>query len=159
MAYTKYSGALLAHVCGLIRGDRQHAEDIVQETYLRLWQNPGVLEETRTSVRAWLFTVAGRIVIDRWRRARVVEVSDEALASVPVPGDEMDRSLTRWQVRDALRTLSPDHRAVLVEMYYRGRSMRETAEALGIPLGTVQSRSHYAFRALRPALEERGLAA
>jgi RNA polymerase sigma-70 factor (ECF subfamily) len=54
--------------------------------------------------------------------------------------------------------LSPQHRAVLVETYYRGRSVAEAAKALGIPAGTVKSRSYYALRALKLALEERGLA-
>jgi RNA polymerase sigma-70 factor (ECF subfamily) len=159
--YSKHSGTLLAHVRGLIRGDRQHAEDIVQETFLRLWQNPPVLAETRTSVRAWLFTVASRIVIDRWRRARLVEVSDDGaatlLAATSLSDDEMDQVLTRWLVHDALNSLSPNHRAVIIEMYYRGQSLADTARALGVPVGTVQSRRHYAIRALRLALEERGL--
>jgi len=52
-------------------------------------------------------------------------------------------------VLEALETLSPEHRDVLVELYYRGRSVVEAAAALGVPPGTVKSRSYYALRALR----------
>ena len=72
-------------------------------------------------------------------------------------GDETDRLLQSWVVADALTRLSDDHRLVLVECYYRGRSVAETACRLDIPEGTVKSRTHYALRALRLALEEMGV--
>jgi RNA polymerase sigma-70 factor (ECF subfamily) len=58
-----------------------------------------------------------------------------------------------------MSSLTPDHRAVLVETYYRGRSVAEAASALGVPAGTVKSRTFYALRALKLALEERGVTA
>ena len=76
---------------------------------------------------------------------------------VPVP-DEADRVLESWAVADALAALRPDHRQVLLETYYRGRSVAEAAIVLGVPAGTVKSRAFYALRALKLALEERGLA-
>ena len=57
---------------------------------------------------------------------------------------------------DALAALSPEHREVLVEIYYRGRSVAEAAETIGVPPGTVKSRTYYALRSLRLRLEERG---
>ncbi len=62
-----------------------------------------------------------------------------------------------WLVADALATLSPAHRAVIVETFYRGRSVAEAAEALGVPVGTVKSRAFYGLRALKLALRERGV--
>jgi RNA polymerase sigma-70 factor (ECF subfamily) len=62
-------------------------------------------------------------------------------------------------VADAITQLSSDHRAVLLECYYRGRSVAEAARRLGVPEGTVKSRTHYALRALRLALEEMGVGA
>jgi RNA polymerase sigma-70 factor (ECF subfamily) len=76
---------------------------------------------------------------------------------VPVP-DEADRVLESWAVADALATLRPEHRRVLLETYYLGRSVAEASAVLGIPAGTVKSRAFYALRALKLALEERGLA-
>ncbi|WP_445283776.1 sigma factor-like helix-turn-helix DNA-binding protein [Streptomyces sp. DSM 118148] len=60
-----------------------------------------------------------------------------------------------WAVADGVRTLSPDHRAVLLETHYRGRTRVEATRALSIPLGTVKPRTHHALNALRPALQER----
>jgi RNA polymerase sigma-70 factor (ECF subfamily) len=75
-----------------------------------------------------------------------------------VPGlDELEQTLDRIIVVDALDSLSREHRAVIVETYYRGRSVAETARLLGVPEGTVKSRCYYALRALRLALAERGV--
>ena len=71
--------------------------------------------------------------------------------------DQMDGALDRILVTDALESLSAEHRAVIVETYYRGRTVAEAARALGVPPGTVKSRCHYALRALKLALTERGV--
>ena len=65
--------------------------------------------------------------------------------------------LSAWEVADALEALSADHRAVIVELYYKDRSVAEAARHLGVPEGTVKSRAYYALRALRAACEERGV--
>src|SRR5262249_62277567 len=82
---------------------------------------------------------------------------ESALRGPAVP-DTADRALESWAVADALRSLRPDHRAVLLETYYRGRSVAEAAAVLGVPAGTVKSRTFYALKALKLELEERGLA-
>jgi RNA polymerase sigma-70 factor (ECF subfamily) len=76
---------------------------------------------------------------------------------LPPVADEVEHVLQSWQVAEALRGLSVDHRKVVIELYYRRRTVTEAAKALGIPTGTVKSRSFYALRALRDALEERGV--
>ena len=70
--------------------------------------------------------------------------------------DGTEALLRAFQVEEALRRLSPDHRTVIVEVYYRGRPAAEVAEELGIPAGTLRSRVFYGLRALRLALEEMG---
>ena len=156
--YDGHASVLLAYALRLTNGDRTRAEDIVQETLLRAWRNLDNLDDDARPVRPWLFTVAQRLAIDahRARHARPTEVGDAALASVPSL-DEMGPALDRILVADALRALSQEHRAVIVETYYRGRSVAETATALGIPAGTVKSRCYYALRALKLALAERGV--
>lgn len=154
--FDDHAGPLYGYVLRLT-GDPGRAEDVVQETLLRAWRNPGVLEGR--PVRAWLFTVARNIVVDqhRARRSRPQETGDEALAVLPAD-DELDRAVESWGVAEALASLRPEHREVLMETYYRGRSVKEASEILGIPQGTVKSRTYYALRALKLALEERGLA-
>jgi len=156
--YEQHARPLLGYALRLTGGDRQRAEDVVQETLLRAWRHPETLERTPDAVRPWLFTVARNIAVDayRARRARPLEAGPDGLDLVPVD-DEVDRALEAWQVSDALATLSVDHRQVLIETYYRGRSVAEAAAALGIPPGTVKSRTYYALRALRLVLEERGV--
>ncbi|GII57516.1 RNA polymerase sigma factor [Planotetraspora thailandica] len=151
-----HGGPLYGYVLRLT-GDPGRAEDVVQETLLRAWRHPSVLEGR--PVRAWLFTVARNLVVDqhRARQSRPQETGDEALAVVPAD-DELEKAVESWGVAEALASLRTEHREVLLETYYRGRSVKEASEVLGIPPGTVKSRTYYALRALKLALEERGLA-
>jgi RNA polymerase sigma-70 factor (ECF subfamily) len=105
-----------------------------------------------------LFTVARRLAVDahRARDARPREVDDLALVSMSA-GDDIDVALDRLLVADALAALSPQHRAVLVEVFFRDRGVEGAAAVLGVPAGTVKSRTYYALRALKLALSERGV--
>jgi RNA polymerase sigma-70 factor, ECF subfamily len=156
--YDAHASVLLAYALRLTGGDRARAEDVVQETLVRAWKNLDRLDDAVAPVRPWLFTVAQRVAIDahRARKARPGEVGDGMLAVVPGL-DDLDATLDRVVVTEALDSLSRDHRAVIVETYYRGRSVAEAAQVLGIPPGTVKSRCYYALRALKLALAERGV--
>ena len=156
--YDEHAQALLGYVTRLTSGDRVRAEDIVQETLIRAWRNLAAFEADRGPVRPWLFTVARRIAIDayRSRAARPLEVGEAMLAVVPAAG-EVESALDRIVLTDALSALSADHQAVIVETFYRGCGVAEAAARLGIPAGTVKSRSYYALRALKLALAERGV--
>jgi RNA polymerase sigma-70 factor (ECF subfamily) len=159
--YLEHGGPLLGFALRQTGGDRAWAEDVVQETLLRAWRHPEALDPARGSVRAWLCTVARIVVIDVGgaRRAGPTETGDAALAAVPdeAAEAEFDRAVLAWDVAEAMAALSPEHRAVLLETYYRGNSVADAAKVLGVPEGTVKSRTYYALRALRVALEERGL--
>jgi RNA polymerase sigma-70 factor, ECF subfamily len=155
----EHGDALFAHAVRLTGGDRQRAEDLVQETLLRAWQHPEALDPQRGSVRAWLFTTARNLAIDAWRRrtARVGEVITDAPPELPSTADETERVVESWLVAEALSRLSRPHREVLVECFYQGRSVAEAATRLGVPPGTVKSRTHYALRSLKLVLEELGV--
>lgn len=157
--HEEHGGALYAYAQRLCHGDRQRAEDLVQETMLRAWRHPASMDPANGSVRAWLFTTARHLAIDAWRRrnVRVAEVVTDQLPE-PLPEvDEAERAVESWTIAEALNQLSPAHREVLQECFYRGRSVAEAAARLGIPPGTVKSRTHYALRALRVVLEEAGV--
>jgi RNA polymerase sigma-70 factor, ECF subfamily len=156
--WDEHAGPLLGVVLRLTGGDRGRAEDVVQETLLQAWRHPEALDPARGPIRPWLMTVARRLVVDQWRarQARPDEVGDDALEAIAT-SDGVDEALDRWLVADALATLTPEHREALVHTYYAGRTVTEAAVVLGIPPGTVKSRVFYALRALKLALEERGV--
>ena len=154
--YDKYANALWSYVVRLNGGDRVKAQDVVQETMLRAWRDGAVLERAGGSQRGWLFTVARRIVIDEWRSTRGhSELVTDQVSEQPVD-DSAQQTVERQLVSAALRTLSAEHRQVLLECYFRGATAAEAARTLGVPLGTVKSRIHYALHALRRALDEIG---
>lgn len=152
--YRDHGRALLAYATRLT-GDRQAAEDVVQETLLRAWRHADKLTDDRGSVRGWLLTVVRNIVTDsvRARRARPAEVAAEG-HEPPARRDHADDVVTSVYVATALGRLSPEHQQVLRAVYFGRRTATEAAEELGIAVGTVKSRTYYALRALRDALSE-----
>lgn len=156
--YRRYRVPLMSYVLRLTAGDRQQAEDVVQETMLRAWRQAGKLDLTEPSLMPWLATVARRIVIDDRRRrgARPAETGDEMLENAPV-ADSTEDLLRKVVVTEALQLLSAAHREVLNETILRDRTVNQAAEVLGVPVGTVKSRVYYALRALRVVLAERGV--
>jgi RNA polymerase sigma-70 factor, ECF subfamily len=151
-----HGAALLRFARKLTLGDGQRAEDIVQETLLRAWRHPEIVGTGATAIRPWLFTVTRHIAIDMWRARSRSEAAEEALEDrhreLPDPAEPIEQVVTALDVRTALALLSAEHRQVITEMYFRGRSVAETAEILGVPVGTVKSRSYYGLRQLRLAI-------
>lgn len=150
-------GAALMGLALRLTGDRQRAEEVVQDAFVRAWQHPEALDGTRGSPRAYLLATVRNLVIDRWRRdaVRPATTGEDALALVGVLG-QADRVLDAMVVRDAVRRLSFEHRQILQHAFVLDEAVDETARVLGIPPGTVKSRTYYALRALRAALEELG---
>ena len=134
--YAEHGGALLRYALHLTGGDRQKAEDLVQETIVRAWRHPEALADR--PARPWLFAVARNLAVDayRARQSRPPEAGQEAFDTLPAH-DDADRTLESWAVAEALASLRPDHRSVIVETYYRGCSVSEAAATLGIPVGAV----------------------
>src|SRR5689334_11884158 len=159
--YRQYRGPLLLFVLRLTAGDRQQAEDIVQETMVRAWREAGRLDLSEPSLMPWLATVARRIVIDEQRRKRVrpSEIGGAEVDQAPVADDETENLLRKVLVTEALQALSQAHREVLNETILRDRTVNQAAEVLGVPVGTVKSRVYYALKALRVVLAERGVSA
>lgn len=155
--YDKHGVFLLRMTTGLLWGDTHQAQDLVQEAVLRAWQNADILDPEAEGIRPWLVTVVRNLVIDgyRARKARPPETIDTALNDMPGP-EPMDPALTKKVVREALADLTSQHREILVHVEFLDQSVARTAKTLGIPTGTVKSRTHLALRALRAALAKRG---
>lgn len=140
-------------------GDWETAEEVLQDTLVRAWRAADRFDPERANAGTWLYAIARNLIIDQHRRraSRPQAVEAEADALPDEDPSALDRALEAWQVADALRQLSPDHRTALMETYYRGASIGQAARKLGVPPGTVKSRVHYALRNLRLVLEERGV--
>jgi RNA polymerase sigma-70 factor, ECF subfamily len=153
--YEAHAQPLIGYVLRLVGADRRVAEDVVQETMLRAWQHADELRVD--SAAPWLYTVAHNIAVSTVRRRARWQETALDVDLLPGLDRDLDAVLDGLVVSTALEALSPPHRAVLVELYYRGQSVAEAAAVLGIPEGTVKSRSFYALRSLRDALQERGV--
>jgi len=152
-----YQAPLVGFVLPIVNGDRQAAEDVVQETMLRGWQHAGDLSPDHAG--SWLRQVARNIAIStyhRRRRARPPEVPLEETTE-PATSDGIDGIADALLIASALNSLSPDHRRVIVELFYNQRQVAEVAAMLAIPEGTVRSRCFYGLRVLRRALEKQGV--
>jgi RNA polymerase sigma-70 factor (ECF subfamily) len=158
LLYERYRAPLLAFVLRLTGDDRQHAEDIVQETMVRAWREAGRLDLSGPSLMPWLSLVARRLVIDehRRRKARPTVAATDIVAELPV-GDDTAAIVLRVAVASAMGQLTFSHRQVLNETIFRDRTAHQAAAALGIPVGTVKSRVHYALRVLGVVLTEHGI--
>jgi RNA polymerase sigma-70 factor, ECF subfamily len=126
---------------------------------VRAWRAADRFDPSRGSMSTWLYAIARNLVIDQHRRH---QRDPELMAGEPegLPDDDassLERALEAWQVADALARLSEEHRAAIIETYYRGASISQAARSLGVPPGTVKSRLHYGLRSLRLVLEERGV--
>jgi RNA polymerase sigma-70 factor, ECF subfamily len=153
--HAQHAGALWSYALRLT-GDRGQAQNVVQETLLRAWRDPQLLDPECGSQRSRLYTVARDIVIDEWPTTRwSPETQIDRIPDQPI-GDASESAVDRNLVVAALGRLTQEHRHVLRECYFRGSSVAEAAHALGIAPGAVKSRTYYALRALRLAIEELG---
>jgi RNA polymerase sigma-70 factor, ECF subfamily len=152
--YRRYERRLYGFGLRLL-GDSGLAEELVQETWVRLWQSAGRFDPERGTVRAFLFTIARRVAVDLWRRpsSRSLGTEYEDVDAVEAAADQVLLSVT---VRDAMDALSPAHREVLELVYDEDLKLADIADRLDVPLGTVKTRAHHALRGLKRALEERG---
>jgi len=137
----------------LTLGNHYRAEEIIQETLVRAWRHPEIVDGHAETIRPWLFTVARNVAIDLWRtRSRHDDIVVSRFPDRPNAVEGIDQAITAMDVRAALAQLTPEHRRVIVEVYYQGRSVTEVAELLSIPEGTVKSRTYYGLRQLKRLL-------
>ena len=154
--YRDYRRPLYALAYSYTR-DRGRATEVVQDVMWRAWSQRSKLSRFRDSPKPWLFTVARNLCADAYRAKAArpeVPVEDETIAAAPALAhdDICERMVEAWSIKQALAQLSPEHRAVIQQIYFEDRSTSEIAQRLGIPPGTVASRAFYAVRRLRAIL-------
>ena len=125
----------------------------MQETFASIWRSAGSYRPERGPGAAWLYAVARNAIVDRARvRSEVpADVPDEP-ADEPGPGDEAEQGWVSWRVHRALEELPEREREVIALAYWSGLSQSEVAEFLGIPLGTVKTRTRAALGRLADIL-------
>jgi len=157
--YRRYATPLYRLGVRLLR-DTNEAEDLVQETFVRLWRGAGRYDPEQASVRSFVFLIGRRVAIDVHRRStsRPVASGDDPvdLDRHAVDGED-DRLLRALEIREALESLSGKHREVLELGYDEDLSQAQIAERLEVPLGTVKTRTYHALRALRSEFDRRQL--
>jgi RNA polymerase sigma-70 factor, ECF subfamily len=136
-------------------GDRGRAEDATQDAFVAIWKSARTYDPRRGSGAPWLYAVARNAITDGLRRTPepAMELSDGPTGD-PDPAERAETSWTAWQVHRALEVLPSHERPVIELAYWRGLSQSEIADALGIPLGTVKTRTRSALARLADALEE-----
>lgn len=154
LAVHAHSGELYGFALRAI-GDSGHAEDAVQETFVRAWRAGQRFDPQLATLRAWLFAILRNVIIDA-ARARAARPGVAAVAVDVATADEIDGLLKAWVIEEALTRLTADHRQAVLRVYYEGRSAADVAAELDLPAATVRSRLFYGLKALRLTLDELG---
>lgn len=154
-AYRAHRPRLLAIATSMTR-DAQHAEDAVQDAFLRAWSACASFDPHHgPALIGWLITITRNVVIDQARaravRPRVARVDDVG-ADLPDRGAGVENVVLRSVLLDALAQVSDEHRAIVLRTVVHDRSYADVAAELGVPVGTVKSRVFYALRGMRAAL-------
>jgi RNA polymerase sigma-70 factor (ECF subfamily) len=145
-------------------GDRQAAEDLAQDAFLKVWRNASSYRAERGSVRTWILSIVHNRGIDQIRSlASRRRTQDRVEASAPrsQPSEafaETWRNSQRDQVREALNALPPEQLKILELAYFSGYTHVEISELLGLPLGTVKGRMRLGLKKVRNFFESRGAA-
>lgn len=142
--YDRYSSAVMG-IAMRVTGDREGAEDVVQETFVSIWKNAARFDPTRGSDRSWVLSIAHHRAVDVVRRRRLRQVSLDGDVEIPLPPGpdvwpEVMGRLDRAAIATALQALPAVQRQCIELAYLGGLTQQEIATLTGAPLGTVKSR-------------------
>ena len=146
--------AYRSELTGLARralGSAHLAEDAVQETFVRAWRSRQRFDPSLGSLRTWLYSIERNLLVDMAQAPRsATRSATPGMAEEAEPiVDHVEKAMASWQVEEAVRHLTEEHRTVIIEIYFRGRTSKELADRLAVPEGTVRSRLFYALKALQ----------
>ncbi|HEY0754280.1 MAG TPA: sigma-70 family RNA polymerase sigma factor [Ktedonobacteraceae bacterium] len=160
--YQRYARLLYSIVYRIIP-DHQMAENLLQDTFVAVWQNAGSYSSQYGAVRTWIIAIIRHRTIDQLRKTRVYAdltilsidelVTDESLVT-PDAWEEVWQSIQGTQVRDVLRQLSNEQRVVIELAYFQGWTHKEIARRYHIPLGTVKARMRLGLAHMKRLLEK-----
>jgi RNA polymerase sigma-70 factor (ECF subfamily) len=162
--YQRYSPTAYG-IAYRLTGQQLLAQDVVHEAFLALWRAPEAFDAARGAFRSFFLSLVHHRAVDTIRREERIRARQDRAANLePLAGedpadevvDEDSVARRRLEVRDALADLSAEQRQVLEMAYFEGKTQVRIAEDLGIPLGTVKTRTFAALRKLRGALEAEG---
>lgn len=161
--YDRY-GRLAYSMALKVLGDQQRAEDVVQETFLKVWNGASNFDARKGSVRTWLLTAVRNRSVDHLRGRAGRERRELELPSSLVfigpggdPWREVSLAIERETVREAVARLPSDQRQAIELAYFGGYTQREIADLCGVPLSTVKGRTRLALEKLRSYMEGKGL--
>jgi len=152
--YGRYARSVLGLALRRL-GDRGRAEEAAQDAFVAIWRSARTFDSRRGSGTPWLYAVARNAITDGLRRTpKPVSELEDGPGGDPDPSEQAESAWTAWRVHRALEVL-PEHERPVIELaYWRGLSQSEIAESLGIPLGTVKTRTRSALARLADALED-----
>lgn len=151
--YQRYARSVYGLALRRLR-DRERAEDAVQETFASIWRSASSYRVEQGAGAPWLYAVARNAIIDRFRSmpAESGDVPERATRE-PGPEERVESASTAWQVHRAFGELPEPEQRVIELAYWGGLSQSEIADFLGIPLGTVKTRTRSGLTHLAELLE------
>lgn len=156
--YDAYSGALFGVVLRIVQ-QRELAEQVLQDTFLKAWRNGNSYDTSKGRLFTWLLNIARNTAIDATRTAyfQKSRKTDSLDTLVHSPGGQSVNP-DQIGVRDVVDKLDEKYKMLIDMVYFRGYTQEEISEETGIPLGTVKTRLRYAITELRGIFGEKGLA-
>lgn len=156
MLYDRYSSRVFGLALKLV-GDRQEAQDVLQDVFLEIWKRAAAFNQTLGSAQGWILMITRGRSIDHIRK-RVRERKRVTSLDPPRPSEAMDAVDTDWVAR-LVPSLSSDLREIVHLAYARGLTRDQIAQTLGIPVGTVKTRLRAAVSQMSAAFASEGRAA
>lgn len=163
MLYDRY-GSMVMGLALKITGDRSLAEEVVQETFWRVWRKADLFQTQRGTFTSWFFGITRNLSIDLLRRQKTqvqpVMEAEQIIEQTADPSTDVPEAAwlrqKHQQMRTAIETLPNEQRSVIEMAYFRGMTRQEIAQATGEPLGTIHTRARLALQKLREELQMQG---
>lgn len=154
--YDRYEKMLFSYLCKMT-GDRDLAEEALQEVFVKVWRGVGSYDESKGKFVAWLVTMSRNAAVDLIRKQKKPSVPLDEIAEVESTDSSVEET-AEWQekseqIHQAVQHLSEEQQKMVQLFYFKGYTHETIAEKCGIPLGTVKSRIRLALKKLKTSLQ------